>query len=140
MMSTSTAILFTIAATLNFVQRQLDYLETQVKIQEEQRQEQELADFILECESRGNPMARSKPEHKDGTPSFGLYQFHFKTFQVYAEKYLILPKATKLTYQETIPYLYNPRYNSAVARAMLADGLYSHWKNCSDRYFKLSLR
>lgn len=96
-----------------------------------------ISDFIMNCESGGNPKVENWNDAKiTGYPSIGLYQFQWKTWASFAEKYFVLKNATKLSYDQVLPYLYNPVYNAAVAHGMIKDGLLSHWKICSEKMKK----
>ena len=48
------------------------------------------------CESRGNPRAIN-PKDKDGTPSFGAFQFKPETLEWYGQKYKIIATDTPIT-------------------------------------------
>ena len=90
------------------------------------------------CESQDNPDAinwNDAINRDDKRPSIGLYQFYWKTWLKYAKIYFVIPFGITLTtWQQVEPYLHNPIYNAAVAHGMIADGLYSHWQNCYNRY------
>ena len=110
-------------------------LKQQLQIVEYKEAQERIIVAIMECESKGNPNAINRDDAKiTGYPSIGLYQFQWKTWQVFAEKYKVLENATKLTYKQTLKYLYNPVYNAAVAHGMIKNGFWTHWRNCGKQF------
>ena len=81
------------------------------------------------CESSNNPKAYRADD--GGSPSIGLYQFKQKTWDWAVKRYHIdfrLATSTKL-----IPVIdiWNPEYQRMVAREMLKEKRFSHWRTCS---------
>lgn len=77
-------------------------------------------DKLAECESGGNPKALNP--HDYGSRSVGLYQFKDGTFAAYSKAYKL----------NNVPAdIWNPEKQKELARLMLLDGGWKHWKNCS---------
>ena len=66
-----------------------------------------------------------------GSYSFGYLQFKLGTFLGFGKKYQILPE--EITQREALLLIYNENIQTEIAREMLADGLWYHWKNCGIR-------
>jgi len=63
-----------------------------------------------------------------GSYSFGGLQFKLKTFWHYGVEYGILPKDLPL--EEAENRIYEKETQEAIAKKMVADGLWYHWKKC----------
>ena len=102
-------------------------------------------EYIQICESRGNPNAKSPPEHPDGTRSYGLYQFFWGTWVHHAKIFGIVPKDKYFNFGIAVPYMKDPAYNAAVAHGMFKLGikdrsiLENNWTTCYKKY-RLTLR
>jgi hypothetical protein len=89
----------------------------------------DLANKIMMCESRGNPLAVNYQDAKiTGYASKGLFQFQPRTFLLAGIRFKIFPEGTTLT--EAMKYIYRPEYQGAIAHGLMAQGEYFHWKNC----------
>jgi hypothetical protein len=72
---------------------------------------------IEQCESGGKDVTVLDV---DGYYSYGYFQFHKSTFNKFGEKYSMLHNDIHSRVQQY-----------EIAKAMLYDGLYSQWYNCS---------
>ena len=77
----------------------------------------ELLNDLAECESNGNEKAWNKADPV--TPSIGLLQFKWATWQHFTKRY-------GLTHLDIM----DGEAQKQVATLMLAEKRYSHWKNC----------
>lgn len=113
----------------------LSLLNGQLDILKNAETKTELRNNIMTCESGGNPAAINENDKKiTGYSSYGLFQFQFFTWFKYAKIYKVISSET--TIEETKKLWRRPEYQGAVAHAMLNDGLYSHWKNCYEKYLE----
>ena len=89
----------------------------------------ERLDLLAKCESTNNPKAVNWNDA--GSPSYGLYQFKEGTWKAYMRLYNVAGHAED---HELMNFIYDGETQRKLARAMLQDGLYYHWKACSTRY------
>jgi len=86
-------------------------------------------DQLAWCESRNNPQAVNWND--GGSPSYGLFQFKEGTWKGYIRGYKLFRHAED---HELMNLIMDGPTQRIVARRMLQDGLYYHWKVCSTRY------
>lgn len=125
---------------IHILQEKLAGLEEQLQVikkkyieEQKERHFQELAVFIMVCESNENHRAINYADALiTGYPSKGLYQWQPLSFLKYGLRYGILPKGTTLKQAEK--YIWNPAYNAAVAHAVIRNGEVWNWKNCYNKF------
>ena len=84
---------------------------------------------LIACESGGNESAVNNEDALiTGSPSVGVLQFQESTFVHYAKLYNLFPNAEENELENLWP---GKDAQIKVATAMLEDGLYGHWRNCS---------
>jgi len=89
----------------------------------------ERLDNLAECESQHRPWIEIVDTN--GELSYGIYQFQAKTFVSYMQEYGLAPHAEPA---ELMNFIKDPVMQRRLTREMLEDGLYYHWKACSERY------
>lgn len=126
------AILFALSSLLSNLEKEIEKLPKKSAIIEETKN-QTLKNYIMACESGGNKDAINKEDAKiTGWISFGLYQFQFPTWFKAAKQYKIISETT--TIEEGEKLYKDPRYNAAVAHALIDNGQTGHWKNCMQKF------
>jgi len=108
---------------------QLQIQELKAKMYKEKKIEQDM-EKLISCESGGNENAINHEDTKiNGAPSKGILQFSPLTFLQKGKEYGFFPP--DLLIQEANLLIWNPELQKEIARKMLANGHYFHWKNCA---------
>ena len=89
----------------------------EVPPQEPPYRHQQFLDFLVQCESTGNPNAVN-PKDLDGTPSYGLLQFKKGTLYNYLLKYKILPDIER---QEVMNVIFDGDLQIRIFKKMMED-------------------
>lgn len=95
--------------------------------------QQEFIDFLVDCESGGDPKAIN-PLDRDGTPSWGLLQFKPDTLFYYIRKYNILKDIER---QEIMNVIFDGDLQVRVLEEMLPDSevdWYQEFPTCYRRW------
>ena len=101
-------------------------------IDKEITMEEKYLDKLINCESQGNETAVNLEDAKiNKLPSFGILQFSPYTLLNAAKRYGLVPQS--FTLKEILAMRFNSSFQKEVARKLLADGGWAHWRTCSKR-------
>ena len=92
--------------------------------------EEKALNKLIKCESNFVETAVNYEDAKTNKlPSFGILQFSPYTLLNAAKRYNLVPLS--FTLKEILAMRFNSSFQKEVARNLLADGEWRHWKTCS---------
>lgn len=80
------------------------------------------------CENRNNV---EKVLDSNNRYSYGAYMFQLDTFYGFGKQYGFFP--AEFTKEEARLMIHIPSLQKAIAKEMLNDGLWRHWKHCAEK-------
>ncbi len=109
---------------------------SQLSIELEKREtnsiEEKYLDKLIQCESGGKVDAVNRADAKiTGFNSYGILQFQPYTLLNAGKKYGLLPP--EFTLKEIMAMRFNSSFQKEVARNLLEDGEWRHWKKCGKK-------